>query len=447
MNKTIKAKVARGSAIISAAVMLGGCTPYSSNGSKHMEAIKVAEAGYQADDYDNWNKLLDENQISEPFHEALSQFAYQSASLVLSSEADNINYSPLSLYYALALAGCGADGETAAQITNALGIQDQNELAEQCRKLYQWIDYYEQRQSVLNEKYGEGTYDSTIQLGTSLWISDRMKLKGDYRKLAASHFFADSCQVDFTKQEAGEQIGRWIAEQTSGLLSPSVQLPEETMMVILNTLYFYGGWSDTFAVAQTADDSFTKSDGSEVTVSFMNRVDSSGSFKRGDGYTVSALHTNNDCSMVFLLPDQGHDVEEYLNTPECLEAALSANYDEWMSGQVTWKVPKFSYGSSIKMAELLKTMGMGNMFMLEQAEFGKISELPLFVSDVIQETHIGIDEKGVEGAAYTMMMLVAGEAMPNKDQEADMILDRPFIYGIQDNTTGTWLFLGVCRNP
>ncbi len=61
---------------------------------------------------------------------------------------------------------------------------------------------------------------------------------------------------------------------------------------------------------------------------------------------------------------------------------------------------------------------------------------------------MGIDEKGVEGAAYTMIVLEeAGIFMSEEKLEADMILDRPFIYGIQDNKTGTWLFLGVCRNP
>lgn len=40
-----------------------------------------------------------------------------------------------------------------------------------------------------------------------------------------------------------------------------------------------------------------------------------------------------------------------------------------------------------------------------------------------------------------------GIFIPEGNWEADMILNRPFIYGIQDNQTGTWLFLGVCRNP
>ena len=67
---------------------------------------------------------MQENQISDSFQEALEQFAFQSASRVLGESHGNVNYSPLSLYYALAMAGCGAEGGTAAQIMDSLGVQD-----------------------------------------------------------------------------------------------------------------------------------------------------------------------------------------------------------------------------------------------------------------------------------------------------------------------------------
>lgn len=411
-----------------------------------MEAETPKAVNYKADDYEKWNELLEENRISDSFEEALGQFAFQSGSKVLSAEGGNVNYSPLSLYYALAIAGCGAEGETAAQITESLGGVDQSQLADQCRKFFQWITYEGQRQKAEYEQYGEGDYESSMRLGNSLWVSDQMEMKEDYRKLAASQFFASSYQVDFTKPDTGERIAGWISKQTSGVLQPVLQIKPDTMMAIVNTLYFYGGWRTPFAASRTANDSFTKEDGSTVTVPFMNRVEEMGSFRKEDGYTVSALRTNNYCSMVFVLPDQGRSVEEILDNPEELKEALDRGQEQWKSGEVTWKVPKFSFGSSMKLVELLKRMGVENMFMPETAEFGKISDLPLYVSDVIQETHIGIDEEGVEGAAYTMMM-EAGAAMIEEKPKADMILDRPFLYGIQDDMTGAWLFLGVCRNP
>ena len=107
-------------------------------------------------------------------------------------------------------------------------------------------------------------------------------------------------------------------------------------------------------------------------------------------------------------------------------------------------MPKFAFGSSMELEETLQAMGMQRMFG-EQAQFGKIADQPLWVSQVLQEAHIGIDEEGVEGAAYTMMAM-AGSAFMEPELEADMILDRPFLFGVQDRN-GAWLFLGVCRDP
>lgn len=122
-----------------------------------MEAETPKAVNYKADDYEKWNELLEENRISDSFEEALGQFAFQSGSKVLSAEGGNVNYSPLSLYYALAIAGCGAEGETAAQIMESLGGVGQSQLADQCRKLFQWITYEASARRQSMNSMGKGT--------------------------------------------------------------------------------------------------------------------------------------------------------------------------------------------------------------------------------------------------------------------------------------------------
>lgn len=417
-----------------------------SNGGSNMEGAKPKEVSYAADDYENWNRLLQENEISEEFAQALSRFAFESGSRVLAEGQDeNVNYSPISLYYALALAGCGAEGETAAQILGSLGVTDQAQLAEQCKKLYQTWHYSRQKQELRHQRYGTGAFQNNLKLGNSLWISERFPVKQGYQKLVSEQFFAPSYQVDFSKPETGQEMGRWIAEQTGGVLEPNLQMDAQTVMAIVNTLYFYGGWETPFQKEHTAEDTFTRRDGSMVTVPYLNRTQAIGSFRKGDGCLVSALETGNNARMVFLLPDENRTVEEFVRDPAKLAEALGSSAEAWQAGQVTWKVPKFSFGSSLKLEDTVKAMGMEKMFGAE-AEFGGISASPLLVSNVIQESHIGVDEVGVEGAAYTMIVAAAG-AYTIPEDTADMILNRPFLYGIQDRNTGAWLFLGVCQNP
>lgn len=403
------------------------------------------QVSFETDDYDNWNKLLSENDISAEFRRSLEQFAYESGSKVLGAVEGNGNYSPLSLYYALALAGCGAEGETESQIMKSLGMENRQELAQQCRRLYQWYTYREQWDVQTYEKYGSGDYHSKIRLGNSLWVSDGLDINKEYQAMAAQNFFAPSVNINFSDPAAGESIGKWIAEKTEGVLEPEISLDPETMLTIINTLYFYGSWTEPFDESQTADDIFRTDSGEEIACQFLNRTEAAGQFTTGDGYRAACLNTNNHCQMVFFLPDEDRQVNEFLESPEAFRQVVDVDNESWTSGRVIWKIPKFSFGSSFEMEKMLAEMGMERM-LSDQAEFGKISDKPLQVSQVLQETHIGIDEQGVEGAAYTMLAM-EGAGMEEPELSMEMILDRPFLFGIRDAYHDVWLFMGVCRNP
>ena len=106
------------------------------------------------------------------------------------------------------------------------------------------------------------------------------------------------------------------------------------------------------------------------------------------------------------------------------------------------KIPKFSYGSSLELTALLKNLGVETAFR-EDADFTGISDSsPLFFTTVTQDAHIGVDENGVEAAAYTEIAW-AGATMPVG--RADMILDRPFFYVIRNR--GQVVFIGICEDP
>ena len=108
---------------------------------------------------------------------------------------------------------------------------------------------------------------------------------------------------------------------------------------------------------------------------------------------------------------------------EKLKEALNGEYETM---KVNWKMPKFSFGSSLKLEDTLKSLGAGDMFQ-ETANFSVMTEDAVLVSSVIQETHIGVDESGVEGAAYTMVAL-AGCALIEEMKVGDMTLDLSLIH-------------------
>jgi serpin B len=91
---------------------------------------------------------------------------------------------------------------------------------------------------------------------------------------------------------------------------------------------------------------------------------------------------------------------------------------------------------------MLESLGVSSAFK-QNANFSGITKHMCYITDILQETHIGIDEDGVEASAYTQLNYM-GAAPP--EGRADMILNRPFIFGIVVNND-TLLFVGVCENP
>ena len=73
---------------------------------------------------------------------------------------------------------------------------------------------------------------------------------------------------------------------------------------------------------------------------------------------------------------------------------------------------------------------------------GMTTEEQLFISQVIHQAYVKVDEKGTEAAAATAVVM-AMTAMPTNIFRAD----HPFIFIIQEKETGNILFLGRVTDP
>lgn len=386
---------------------------------------------YAFDDYDTRIKVLEQNPVDDSFLEALDDFSYNTGALVLADKGKNISYSPLSLYYALAVAATGAGGDTRDQLLAVLGVPDPQALAEQCGNLYRLI--------YRDNEIGK------LKIANSVWLDndmdgDPVSFKDAFLKGAAENFYASCHSVDFSDERTGKAMARWVSDNTNGKLSPEIDTDPDQILAILNTVYYCDQWIDRFNRDQTAEDTFYLSNGGEVKVDFMNKTFPSSVFSKGEGFTRSSLALKNAGRMSFILPDDGISPYELLASPERMREVFEGG--ETLSGEVVWKIPKFSFGSRLELTDVLKNLGVISAF-LPDADFSGITDHMAFITDVRQETHIAIDEDGVEASAFTRIDY-AGSAPP--ESRADMILDRPFIYYIT-GPDGSLLFVGVCENP
>jgi serpin B len=96
--------------------------------------------------------------------------------------------------------------------------------------------------------------------------------------------------------------------------------------------------------------------------------------------------------------------------------------------------------------QVLASLGVGIAFS-SKADFTGMVESNAAITRVLQESYIGVDEKGVEAAAYTMVAMPNdGFAMPEDLPKIDFHLTRPFLYAIE-SYDGTVLFIGTVTNP
>ena len=100
----------------------------------------------------------------------------------------------------------------------------------------------------------------------------------------------------------------------------------------------------------------------------------------------------------------------------------------------------------IPLTELLKEMGLKDIFSTDKADLSGISEQPLFVSNVLQKTKLELDEYGTKAAAITMVA-ADGAGSPNGDMIKEVFLNRPFAFLIYDESENRIVFIGKVTNP
>lgn len=411
-------------------VGLAGCGKAGGPAGARTAALPVYPEKIAFEDVEAKQERQINNPVSKATLSAVNKFSYNTAAPVLADVKTNGCYSPLSLYYALALAATGAGGGTRDELLALLGTEDAKELSGQCGNLYRLL-------------YTDNEY-SRLKIADSLWLADelggrKVVFKDGFIKNARENFFASLFTVDFADKSTGGEMSRWISQNTNGALAPELKTDAGQIMAILNTVYFHDEWINRFDTAKTKADAFHLQNGNSVSCDFMNRTLGSSDFSRGDGYTRSSLPLKNG-RMDFILPDEGVGVDGLLASPQKMEEIFTQDGDK--NGEVVWSVPKFGYDSGFKLKDALERLGVVSAFK-DNADFSGITANQAFITDVTQETHVSIDENGVEAAAFTRIDY-CGAAMP--DGRAEMILNRPFIYGITASN-GTILFIGVCRNP
>lgn len=353
-----------------------------------------------------------------------------------SAKPGNLFFSPYSMRTAFAMVYEGARGKTAGEIASvfsfpakAAGLRA--ELA------------------ALDKELAVSAKGAQFTQANSFWAQDGYKFLPAYLSVLGRTYKAEARNADFTRktEEARAAINGWTAEKTGGKIKelfPEGALTSLTRLALVNAVYFKGAWTEAFQKDMTFDADFTRSDGSTITARMMASPDTKKAwFSESEELQALRLpYKGGKLSLLVLLPGQGKDLAglEKGLTAEKLDAIRAGLGEQ----KVKVFLPRFGFSSGYNLNGTLAGLGMPTAF-TDAADFsGMDGKKDLYIQAAVHKAFVEVNEEGTEAAAAT------GVAMGLKSMAFDLAVfraNRPFLFFIEDYSSGLILFMGRVEDP
>jgi serpin B len=353
----------------------------------------------------------------------------------LRGQPGNLFFSPYSISAALTMTYAGARGDTARQMESTLHFTLGQE------RLHPAFG------AVINDLNDPVDRPYDLHVANGLWLQQGYGILPDFLRVVTKDYNAGLQEVDFvTAAEAARKtINEWVEKKTNERIKdllPAGAVDRLTRLILCNAIYFKAAWQMPFEKEGTRELAFTVNATRKVNVPMMAQTGSFGYLETDTFQALAMPYQNEALSMVVFLPKKPDGLAD-------LEKTLTLqNLESWLGsmlhalGSVIF--PRFKVTTQCALNDVLMEMGMTAAF-TPKADFSGISGVPdLHISAVVHKAFVNVNEQGTEAAAATGVVLrVAGMPMPKFTFRAD----RPFVFLIRHNKTGSILFLGRLTDP
>ena len=345
----------------------------------------------------------------------------------------NLFVSPLSVAMALAMTYNGAAGTTEAAMRSTLELDSMSvaEVNESYRGLIRLLRELDPH--------------VRFQIANSIWYLQGYTIEQPFLDANHTYYDAQVTGLDFASPAAVTTINDWVNQQTNGLIDKIVDhIPDGMRLYLIDAIYFKGDWTDQFDKALTQPRPFRLPDGSSVEVPTMThgRVADVRATYRPYATIVDLPYGGAAFSMTIVLP---HDTS---NVDHLIDGLTEEQWSQWTTtlqpGEAEIFLPKFKLTNDLGPIPTLTALGMGIAFGCEPltADFTRIhAPSELCIQEVKHKTYVDVNEEGTEAAAVTSVGVGVTSVPPS------IAINRPFLFALRENLSGTILFLGVIRNP
>ena len=360
-------------------------------------------------------------------------------------------FSPLSITYVLGMVNDAATGETEKELEQTLGFHEGGIKAvnEYCKKLIDGLPKVDERVK--------------LNIANAIFLNKNYTLKSQFGQDMQTYYDAKAEALDFSSPQTLSLINSWCSDKTNGIIPTILDEVNPNMMsYLLNAIYFKADWASKFDQNNTREETFAKENGStelpmmhqNVLIQYLNNdIFSAVKIPYGSGLW----------NMMVLLPEEGKTTDDVINhfatcglsgveglicqITEDNIATMKKNY--FSPYEVDLKLPRFETDSDTDKLDikdglvgLMKKMGINLAFDSYFAEIPNMCEAPVYIAMMRQKAKIKVNEEGSEAAAVTVAGMIEKSAMPMEYPKATFHANRPFVYVIQEASSGVILFVG-----
>ncbi|XP_062869446.1 antithrombin-III isoform X2 [Trichomycterus rosablanca] len=356
----------------------------------------------------------------------------------------NIFMSPLSISTAFAMTKLGACNSTLEQIMKVFEFDTIKE------KTSDQVHFFFAK---LNCRLYRKTHN-TVELVSAnrLFGEQTFNFHENYQNISEMVYGAKLLPLNFKeKPEISRlKINELISEKTNHRINntlPEGSIDLNTVLVLVNTIYFKGQWKHKFNRHNGMTTKFHVSETHSCSVHMMYQESQLrfGNFPDDKVKVLEMFYNGGGISMVLVLPNENTklaEVEENLTLKK-----LSG----WLSGMTEKSVavhfPRFHIEDSFSLKEKLQAMGLMDIFSSEHASLpGMVADLQnyLYVTDAFHKSFLEVNEEGSEAAATTALVFAGRSLNPNREV---FYADHPFLLFIRESTINTLIFAGRVANP
>uniref|UniRef100_A0ABD2XEK2 Serpin domain-containing protein n=1 Tax=Trichogramma kaykai TaxID=54128 RepID=A0ABD2XEK2_9HYME len=369
-----------------------------------------------------------------PISQSLKDFHVDFHKTVASKSESNFVSSALSAQVVLAMAACGAQDLTYEEMHKSL------RLPEDRSTIHEGFSHF--IKAVNNVK------DVELKMANKIYLSQQYShaVEDEFKKIVSEHYHSSSEMANFDDgKTSAQQINKWVQDQTNEkikVLIKSNDLNSNTLMVLVNALYFKGQWLHKFNEKDTTKKTFhlNKSSSVEAPMMYIKKKFLYQRLPELNAQLVGLPYSNQDLMLVVVVPDEIDGLKHIEANLEKIN--VDVKHMAFSKREVELYLPKFKIETTLDLIPHLQELGMKMVF-TENAHLKKMADIAgLRISKVVQKAFIEVNEEGTEAAAATAMVMALCCMPP---PAVELLVDRPFVYKIMHKNQT--LFSGHVVNP